>query len=255
LVEGAWLHEGAKLEFARALGEIAADLWLQNKLKLTDDESPEGIKPERPKPLSKLDAALRAFDASRSAERLEPLMKSIGEAIERASAHVDSLPDNVRLASANSIIEDLLGCAFVACQAHMNAVLQRVEAIDRILRASKRTKRTVLGEAEAVFELLERPSPRLVGPYTLTQLIWALADYHHSRRGWPPNWTNARGKTKETIAIVSAAGVEQTSSANLQTAATTLGVPSHAKLELFSYICEHWGNQLATEVRSVIGVR
>jgi len=258
LVEGAWLYEGAELELAKRerLGELAGDLWCEGKLHYDDERgfyagAPLPAPPSTPS--GETEVALQAFDSSRSTERLEPLMRSIGSTISQVSEYVDSIPEGVGMEAGSDAVEALLGSAFVLCQSHMNAVLLRVDAIKRLVRRRKALASGLL--AKSRLSLLEIPSPRMIGRYSLTQVVWALADYCKQSNGWPTNWASAKGDARKTIDIIAAAGIAQHGRAGLRTAAKTLGVTQYRHLDLLSLICEHWGNVLNEDVRRVCGIK
>lgn len=255
LVEGAFLYEGADLDLAKNLYQLGLDLLREGKLWLDGDQLKTGPRPAPvpPPPLSKLDAALHAFNASRNTDKLELLMRSIGSAIDQVREYTSSISDAAGLQIESEVAEDLLGSALLLCQAHMNAVLLRIEAIKPLLRRRKSVRNTLLAEEHHTRELLKLPSPRMLGSYSLTQVMFALADYYRQRDRWLTRWTDAKGDSRETISIIAAAGVTQRTPHKLQTAVRSVGVSNYANLALLGVICDHWGNVLSTEIRRACG--
>jgi hypothetical protein len=249
VVTGAFQYEGAELELAASFGKMAADMWNADKLWFDDDGTPHvGPRPptEAPPPATNLDAALKAFEASRNTARLEHLMRSIGSVIGETAEYVASISDD-------QAIESLLGSAYLLCQAHMRAVLLRLASIEEIVRGRKAARSKLARADEDRLALLDLPCPRMVGAYSLPRVIWALAEFHRLRDQLPATRASARGAARGLLAIVSAAGVDPQTPAPLQTAAKALGVTQYAHLDLLSTICEHWGNVLAADVHVAIG--
>lgn len=244
LVEGAWRYEGAELDFAADMGKLAVDLVREGKLWWDGMGRQKGPRPAPvpPPPPTKLDAALQAFNASRQTEKLELLMRSIGSAIEQAREHHVSESDN------DAAVEALLGSALLSCQSHMKAVLHSIEAIRPLVRRRKAVRSTLLAEGHRTHTLLDLPSPRTIGPYSLSRVIWALAEFYKEVNQWPASWSAAKGVTKETVSIVAAAGIAEHTPHKLQTAVRIIGVSRYSNLDLLGVICDHWGNLLAAEI-------
>ena len=255
LVEGAWLYEGAELDFAKNIHQLGVDLLREGKLWLDGDQLKTGPRPAPvpPPPLSKLDAALHAFSASRNTEKLELLMRSIGSIVEQVCEHSKSISDRGLDEVENDTVEALLGSALLLCQSHMKSVLRHIEAIKPLVRRRKAVRDTLLAESNGTSDLLDLPSPRMLASSSLTQVTWALADYYKQRDQWPASWNAAKRDTKRTISILSAAGITQHTPHKLQAGVRAIGVSQYANLALLGVICDHWGNVLSAEMRTAIG--
>lgn len=194
-----------------------------------------------------------ACDTNSLERILRPIASAIGEEvsyIERLSSDEGEPPFDEELEA----IENLLGVAFVACQAHMNGVLQRIARLDDHVRTKTSLGIELLPPKKKPNDkphlaLLKRACPKMVGSYTQIEILWSLANYYKHHDEWPTNWPEAVGGTVYTITVISAAGLEQGSSGNLRTGAKSLGIDQFTNLDVLIEIIQDWTGGLDDEIR------
>jgi hypothetical protein len=136
-------------------------------------------------------------------ETLKSVLDSIGGAIaavERNRQQVEETDiDDPRFVLEDSaFINDLLGCAFVACQAHIARVVATVEDLreiatnNNIVYLRKRDKQELMGFGRRVSGT----------EHTMAQAIDAFANYYKHHDEWGPDWSKATTRGLGNINVI-----------------------------------------------------
>ena len=174
---------------------------------------------------------------------IEPLLQPLSGSIRSTSALIervelakkagDDWPDSDWVVGEASVIDDLLGVAFVICQLYVNAVIagltflhqyhdrqtelaetRKIRQIVKILRQRCRPARNrfipKLGRLNGErSKLLQRGSPMIKkgSPYTVTTVIEALANYFKHRDEWPNRWNGLQPIQRRTANVLQSVGL------------------------------------------------
>ena len=185
------------------------------------------------------------------APEIEPLLQPLSGSIRSTSALIervelakkvgDDWPDSDWVVSEASIIDDLLGVAFVICQLYVNAViagltfLHQYHARQTELPETGKLRRFVkilrqrcapawnrfvpkLGRLNGErSKLLQRGSPMINkgSPYTVTTLIEALANYFKHRDEWSNRWNDLKPSQRRTAKVLKSVGLLDNIEGNL----------------------------------------
>jgi hypothetical protein len=194
-------------------------------------------------------ALLKLIHLSFSRRELSRILTPIAHAmrecqatIERAAKSRDSDWFDAALDDESEVTENLVGVAFVVCQAFSNSIISRIRLL-HVCHKQDFNKRltTTSGEKR---DILAFANP-LVGStkFSHMQAINAAADYfkHHSE--WDNSWRLTK-RNRETIAIVRALGASPGCSGNLRTMSKSLGNTSYHGTGMLSEIMTRWHARL-----------
>ncbi len=166
-------------------------------------------------------------------------VKDSGNAIDKASkSGSDEYLDSV-IDEECGVIENLIGSAFVTCQAEITAVVSHAIRIHdaaknagHILSSSDGTKRGIMAVG----------SP-LVGQtkYTQIQVINAFANYFKHGDEWDTTWDKLPNREKQTADVILAMGGAEFSTGNLRKGAEALGV-NYDELHLLAECVQKWSS-------------
>lgn len=139
------------------------------------------------------------------------------------------------------VIENLMGAAFVTCQAEITAVVSHVGRIHADASRSGHTLVTCDGTKRGIMAF---GSP-LIGStrYTGIQVINAFANYFKHNDEWDAPWNELPNREKQTVDVISAAGAQEYSTGNLRTGAEALGVADE-QLNLFGNQIRDWSSAI-----------
>lgn len=146
-----------------------------------------------------------------------------------------------------AVIEDLLGCGFVACQSYIAAVVSGVKSLHKRAKADGHQLCTTNGTKDSIMRF--RGNTVAGGNYTEIQVINAFANYFKHHEEWPRQWGNATGPAAETIAVIQAVGAIQASTGNLRTGSESLGNKEYKQLGAFADKLLEWSARLCSEYR------
>ncbi|MCK4419262.1 hypothetical protein KAV79_05605 [Candidatus Aerophobetes bacterium] len=146
-----------------------------------------------------------------------------------------------------AVIEDLLGCGFVACQSYIAAVVSGVRSLHKRAKADEHQLCTTNETKDSIMRF--RGNTVAGGNYTEIQVINAFANYFKHHEGWPRQWGNATGPAAETIAVIQAVGAIQASTGNLRTGSESLGNKEYKHLGAFADKLSEWLARLCSEYR------
>lgn len=192
---------------------------------------------------------------------LERVLETIGAAISecdgtinRANStgnteYIDAVVDDEC-----DVIENLLGAAFVACQANITAVTShvirmhmRVISDGHILHSLDDSKAGIMSLGNQIVA---------TSKYSHIQVINAFANYFKHRDEWRGSWqknlTDPKKKEieKETLAIIIAVGATQQSTGNMRTGVKALGIYNYKTLTVLYNHIALWADNVATAYES-----
>lgn len=135
------------------------------------------------------------------------------------------------------LVQDLIGTAFVICQAHINSICSRACKIGEFLK--DRGSGSTLVSKKAILGLGE---PFRVGfPISKVELISAFANYFKHHDEWPWDWSDApSGSAKATISAIEAAGATRGSSSNLENGLKVLGATDLSQVTVLGSAIKAW---------------
>lgn len=155
------------------------------------------------------------------------------------------------VAEERMLIEDLLGCAFVAAQSCISRIISRLIWLHERLKHDSHFLKTTNGNKPG---MIEACSDRVPGtPYTQVHVIDAFANYFKHHEEWRPKWKDARGKSHATIAIIQAVGAAENSADNCRKGLAALGVDHVFEVYTMASILARWHAGLADAYRNEVG--
>jgi hypothetical protein len=183
-----------------------------------------------------LDHYLRLLGFAVKADTYENVLDTLGKGIQKAVDRISVDQDDDAVVDYEAeIIENMLGTAFVVCQAQANAVLQAALKIPA--QAMKGHEIRKLG-------------PRFDTDYSKVEILWALANYFKHRDEWGRSmWSNPAKREKSTVETIKAAGLTPGSSGNLRDGAKALGNVSFADVWMFYGIVRDWSEKVSEHIR------
>jgi len=153
-------------------------------------------------------------------------------------------------AEESMVIEDLLGCAFVAGQGYITRVVSRIEWLHERLEGDGHCLRTTNGKKPA---LLKAHSDLVPGTcYTQVEVINAFANYYKHREQWATEWDkelSKKGISRETINVIRASGAVEGLSDNCRKGLIALGIDRVFDVYTMADILVRWHTGLADAYR------
>lgn len=192
------------------------------------------------KPRTALDVRLRLLDFAIKADTYENVLNALGRGIREAVGRTESVSDDDAVIDYETqIIENMLGTAFVVCQAQANAVLQ----------AALNIPEQTIKDSE-----IRKLGPRFDKDYSKVEVLWALANYFKHRDEWGRSmWSNPGNREKLTVDAIKAAGLSVGSSGNLRTGAEALGNVSYTDVGVFYGVVRDWSENVGEHIRVQTG--
>ena len=205
-------------------------------------------------------ALLRIAARDKSLDRLHaPIEHEIAEAsrlVERAKLGGEDCLDTV-IDDECDRVEELLGLAFVAAQVFMTDVRSRVAILSQACRSDLGRPLSFASDPKA-YDVLKVGDPIPPNsPYTVAQLINAVANYWKHEGDWPvceqkkgrrvlTVWNSASmGKReRQTVEIARSIGMTPSSTGNLRRAADELGVTDYKDLSPIRQKLKDWASGL-----------
>lgn len=144
-----------------------------------------------------------------------------------------------------SVVENLLGAAYVVCQAHIATITSRALWLRAQTLKSGGSFTGFDGGALAVRSL---GTPLVAhGNVIDVELVWELANYFKHRMEWRGrDWSSFTKQAKKTTDVISLAGLERGSTGNLRTGSGALGNHAFEKMDAFAGVIDAWGKRLCT---------
>lgn len=184
------------------------------------------------------------------------VIQTLGHGVRAATATIDDgkdLPSDILESIAETeheVIENLLGTAYVVCQAQITAVTM----------AALRVRTQALKEG-LVFSGYggKRHEVRSIGDpydanYSKVEVLWALGNFFKHREEWGPAvWINPSGNEQYTIPALRAAGLQTSSTGNLRTGSEALGNTEYYEMTIFEVIVRQWADKVRERARAAFG--
>jgi hypothetical protein len=171
------------------------------------------------RPRTALDIYLWLFDYAINDDTYGNVLTALASGISKVSRRIQRLPDEVDADDECQIIENMLGTAYVVCQAQITAVAEPASRVPG--------------------QTLAPSYARSLGPgfdtnYSKVQILWALGNYFKHRDGWTAEtWIKPDKKSAHTVSAIIAAGLSRGSTAICGRARKRWGIP-HTQMSLCS---------------------
>lgn len=147
-------------------------------------------------------------------------------------------------------LENLLGVAYVMCQAQITAVKTWAH---RVLKHAKAGSASTLDWRGHTLLALG-PAVSASTTVTRVELIWALANYFKHSEEWTTHeWSKLNGRAKQTAETLVKVGIRH-SSGVLRTGAEILGNAIYSELLLFSDHVDEWSQVVLKQCKARAGV-
>ncbi len=155
------------------------------------------------------------------------------------------------------VIEELLGVAFVACQAFITQI------VTHLMRIYKHAEKQgvplmTMGDISLMTPRQKKVAIMRCGysgeeGYSPIEVINAFANYYKHSDEWGLNgvdWDDPTGLPAYTIPVIRFAGAEEGSTGNLRTGAESLGNPEYKDLTVFAAYISTWRKNLLDACRA-----
>lgn len=184
-------------------------------------------------------------------ETLKSVLRMVGKAALNAEQRISDLSQSNNdaeylaelVAEETILIEDLLGCAFVAAQSYVTRITARIKRLHERLERDGHCLTTTNGGKPALIDAFSDTVPSTT--HTQIRVIWELANYFKHHADWPPNWDNVRKDHKRTVATVRSIGAAPTSSDNCRKGLAALGIHCLSDVYTIATIVSDWHAKLA----------
>ena len=206
---------------------------------------------------SATDIRLRLLDHALDDETYASVLHTLGAGVRSAAARITEAEDTGNAGTAEFVtdietetVENLLGAAYVVCQAQITAVAQVGLRIRGQALKDGLTFSAFGGNAHDVRALGEAfDSGR-----SKIEVLWALGNYFKHREEWSlSTWSNPTGVAQHTIPVITAAGLTPGSTGNLRTGAKALGNADYSDMTVFETIIRAWSNGVRNRTRTAFG--
>lgn len=180
-------------------------------------------------------------------QSLYRILQAIGNATEACNEEIDKAAKSNNSDYFESVVDDecavienLLGAAFVACQAEITAVVSHAKQIHSITVASGINLAVCDGTKDGILSI---GAAMVQGSaYTRVQVINAFANYFKHCEEWGSPWLTLTGQSKATAQIISSMGADESNNTNLRTGTEALGITDYAVLEPLAGYVSDWIN-------------
>lgn len=183
-------------------------------------------------------------------QTLKSVLRTVGKAALNAEQRISDVAQShdaeylAELGAEETIlIEDLLGCAFVAAQSYVTRITARIEWLHKRLERDGHRLTTTDGKKSALIDAFSDTLPSTT--HTQIRVIWELANYFKHHEEWPPNWDKTDKKSKRTVAVVRAIGAAPNSSDNCRKGLVALGIHCPFDVYTIATIVADWHAKLA----------
>jgi hypothetical protein len=122
----------------------------------------------------------------------------------------------------SELVENLVGCCFVACQTYITGVVSTTMT----LHATAKKQGVILTSTNGTRPAIVRTASPCVAatPITIVEAIEALANYYKHNDEWGVDWSKASGRSAPTIAALVPLGLVSGSTGNLRTGLKAIGI-------------------------------
>jgi hypothetical protein len=188
---------------------------------------------------------------------LERVLQTLGVAVDACSgaitraeisgdaAYIDAVVDDEC-----DVIENLLGAAFVACQADISAIISHVNRMHK--RALSEGHHLASSNCNKAGILALDNQLVATWTYSYVQVIDAVANYFKHRDEWRGPWAQFPPVSRQgkTVAIITVVGAKQGSTGNMRTSVTALGISNYSNLTILYEHIASWADNVATAYES-----
>jgi len=178
---------------------------------------------------------------------LHPLGYTINEVTQRINNFEEGNQDEADAVhwfaeEEGSIIEDLLGLSFVACEVYITRVTSTLVNLHRYRESHGSVALTTSGPNAR--EMRRFGYDGAVSAVSSVEMLTAAANYYKHRDQWGDDWQNASDQSKETVRVISLAGAKP-NHANIFRLSEYLGNPDeYTNVSVFTDIFSRWRGQL-----------
>jgi hypothetical protein len=146
--------------------------------------------------------------------------------------------------SESELIEALLGAAFVAAQAEINALVGYTHRLHELVIEKGYKLQTTADSRRCILDFGDQNSNPTIGNsvFSRVRVIDAFANYFKHHDEWH-SWSSANGLAQKTIEIISTVGALEHRTGNLRAGVTALGIENE-QLTALSEMVALWGSSL-----------
>lgn len=209
------------------------------------------------RPRSAADIRLRLLDYAVEDDTYSSVLQLLGMGIKSATARISEAegsgsPDTAEFVTdaETEFIENLLGAAYVICQAQITGVTQ----------AALRAREQAIKDGLTLSAFGDKPhdvrafGEQFDSAWSKIEVLWALANYFKHCDEWSPStWTTPNGAARYTVPVITAAGLTQGSTGNLRTGADALGHADHSDMAVFEHLIRDWSEEVRRLTRAAFG--
>ncbi|NQU20114.1 MAG: hypothetical protein HQ567_02445 [Candidatus Nealsonbacteria bacterium] len=179
-------------------------------------------------------------------ETLQDVLRTLGKAALQAEQRITDIAETQDgdyigevVAEETMLIEDLLGCAFVAAQSYITRIVSRLIWLHKRLERDGHCLTTTNGRKDGLISSCSDSVPGT--EYTQIQVINAFANYSKHHDEWKPKWDDETGQLpRRTISVVQAVAASENSSDNCRKGLTALGIHSAFDVYTMAKILAKW---------------
>lgn len=206
--------------------------------------------------------ALAVDDGGLLQATLAPIGQAIKLAGERASLAAAEAPEedvDFFVDEETALIENLLGAAYVTCQARISDVISRAIQVAEFCKTKTVTFTAPFAAAKKAGDMkvallaLGTPVASVAG-ITSVQAVDALANYFKHREEWPEkvDWSQAAGQQAKTVSVIAPLGLAPLSTGNLRSGAVALGFTDLWQVDALVSAVDQWANRVLAEVQTAL---
>lgn len=202
-----------------------------------------------------VDVRLRLLDHAMSeANAYEDVLSALSAGIRTSAKRIDRAPqnDDAFIIDETQIIENMLGTAYVVCQAQITAVVQAALRVDDTAKAAIFTGNKSARESK-VRALGPQWRKRSGKTLSKVEILWQLGNYFKHHDEWSYRRVVFRksrrvghawkvdNKNKHTVQVIKAVGLKALNSGNLRQGAEALGNAKYSDMDVFQDVICSWG--------------
>ncbi|MBL7189364.1 MAG: hypothetical protein ISS70_23795 [Phycisphaerae bacterium] len=182
-------------------------------------------------------------------DTLEDVLHTLGRAAHRAERRISDVAKTQDgdclaeiIAEETMLVEDLIGCAFVAAQTYIARIISRVIWLHQRVARDGHVLKTTCAKKPAIIHGFNNLITKT--KYSEIELIDAFANYFKHHEEWP-KWDNATGQSERTIRVIRSVGASEDSSDNCRKGLTALGIDPVFHVFTMVEILSKWLSNLA----------
>jgi len=205
--------------------------------------------------MDRIDAGLKLLELAVDGDGLERVLHPIEEAIRASFLRMEDADDGSEFADIveeeeADVVENLLGAAFVVCQARIAKITTRFVRLETACGAP------LPGGPHKKHTVVRRQSPTVgATTYTTVELINHVANYYKHHSEWHRPWSAiADPMTKRTRDAVISLGADEAAIGNMRRLTRELtGDDDLSNLEPLVEAVVTWGHRLRDEIAAHLG--